>query len=895
MPQDSIVRTLASVQFPGVYLQMDGNGVIHTEGGSGVLGVGHSGGPLARFRISPPPTDGSPYVTAFESAEYESVYMSMDGTDVTQIKPYGGGKVNKQLGQGASELFIIRPHPDGNGVAIESKAFPNRYLRLSMGGEREELRPVINCQFGAGPFEKFQLKTPPANVQLRVLCYNTHLMQFSFLEVAADSKRRAGGPTPYTVFQDEARRDLTIKNVINSLADIVSLQEVWATDSEKYFVEQLVQNYPYYIYGDLRVLPTLPPLISTSGLLLFSKFPLSSRFFERFPDMTGLDDMSNKGVLGAMADIPLVGKLLICTAHTSGTADDIRFIALKSVTQPPQYMDPPTLMMGDFNTSWKKGGDNPDYKEMRKIFMFPGTKFRAASDSWIDLHGEEIKPDPYTVKMRENTLHQFFSPARDTEPDTRLDYLWLRSSILRQWSPISASVLRGDDWVYSSLNWHWAHPNRASRLPSAAALHGRLVVVSRELYSTRILSAIFDKSTSEWHHHDTRLNTQASPGIVNFQDKFHLFYQHDEGNAIFHSSSTDGEHWDDWENIGINTGGSVCPVVYEGSLYLFFVDPDGEEGGMIFYTIKVTKNEECGPGNWSVRMATGITTRLDISATVFNHILVVVSKDNGLQDESSGIMCSFLKPGSTGWEFYHPDGLETVGAPGVIAVGDRLHVYYEHNKGDAIYRAVYNWDTWEIDLNTEHEAMTEGVCPVFFDDKYWLFYPYSGAGAYYPGNTLLHTQMPQVDVDLSDHYPLLVDLETKELSASVMVNIRSTGNVLFSEEAWAGTRGQHDPIDGFKLTCLIPQVKFTYMAHIQDAGDTEWKRDSEYVGIIGDSKRIEGFAIKLEGDNASAYELTYRAHLEGIGDTDFFTAGEFCGTRLQKKAVEAMWLRLKKK
>jgi hypothetical protein len=894
MPQDSIVRTIASVQFPGVYVQMDGNGVIHTDSGSGNLAVGHGAGPLDQFRISAPPTDGSPYVTSFESVAYPGVFMRMDGKGVSSFDERGGGKVNKQLGQFPYEMFIIRLRSDGT-MAIESKAFPGVYLRLSMGGAPGETGVVINCQFGTEPRTIFRLESPPAKTQLRVLSYNTHLMQFSFIEKATDFKRN-WEPTPYSVWQDEARRDVIIRDAINSLADIISFQEVWAIPFEDYFKSSLKQLYPYSLTGDPKSIEFGP---ATSGLVLCSKFELTDRFFQRFPGMTGWDDYSNKGVLCGVANIPNVGRLRIGTGHTTGEIRDIQWIADKTIIDFAEGKDLPAIMLGDFNIGWKSGEGNADYQAMKKIFSFPSKDILPANDSWIRVHGEGIDSNPYTVKMCDNTLHQLFSPQRDTEPDTRLDYLWVKPGVTQSWSPVRATVPRGPNWTYTSTRWHWAHPNLAVQMPAAAVLDDLLVVVSKEKgeevgENGLVLCAMFDRRTSKWSHSFAESYTSASPGIVAFQGKFHLFYRdHDPGNGIFHRSSDNGKKWSEREYIGFDTGGSVCPIVYDRELYLFFVDPDGK-GGMIFCTIK--SGEGFGPGNWTPRTSIGITTLENISATVFKKWLVVVSKDNddSSRYKSSGVMCSMLKPETNKWEPSHPDKLEAKCSPGVIAIENSLHVYYMDPNGNAIYRAVYDGEKWEKDQNTGQESMRGGVCPVFFNDRLWLFYPYynvSPGHGYYSEFAMLHTQMPAVQVDLSDHYPLLVDLET--VFIQVMVNIRDRGNVTFGDEQWAGTRGEAKPLEGFRLTSQLPGVKLSYMAHIQFTGDTDWKRDGEFIGTSG--RRIEGFAIRLEGDAAPLYEMTYRAHLEKSGDTRFFKEGEYCGTRLDDRAVEAMWLQIRRK
>lgn len=901
MPPTSLIRTLASESYPGVYLQMDGKDVVHSAQGSGHLSVGHGGGPLDQFRISPPPTDGSPYVTTFESVAYPGVYMRMDGTGVKKVVPGGGGKVNKQLGHWDYENFIIQPQTDGT-VAIESQAFRGVFLRLSVGQSPGENSVVVNCDFGVGLHGKFLLEAPPPATRVRVLSYNTHLMQASFIETATDLERLVKR-TPYAVWDDETRRNITIGNIVNSLADIVSVQEVWSPDWETHFMEWLKPVYPYAIKG----LPN--PLVpgSTSGLVLLSKFEIAEPFFDRFPGMTGLDFLSNKGVLGGVAVIPGAGPLRVGTAHTTGEVRDIQHIASQTVTDSAAHKAMPAIMLGDFNISWQKGAGNERYHAMKKVFTFPGAGINPASDAWMDVHGDGIVPDPYTAEMRYNTLHQLFSPERDTEPDTRIDYLWSKPGLAQAWSAKQANVLRGEEWRYSSNKWHWAHKNVVARMPAAASLGDILLVVSKDGgslgNSAGVLCALFNKKTSEWRHFYTGFNTSAPPGVIAYKGKFHLFYRDGGGNAIFHRSSTDGEKWSNFVNLGINTGGSVFPIEFGAKLHLLSVDPGtgpGDLGGQIFCHVKTSDNDEWGPGNWTGRTGIGITTRSDISAAVFDNKLFAFSKDNGPDNESSALMWSVLNKAGESWRPSRASDLMTSGSPGAIAFGGRLHVYYRHNTGNAIFHASYDGKDWkEKDENTLRDSMIHGVCPIRFDNKLWLFYPYLNttktAGGYYGDNMLLHTFMPDVRVDVSDHYPLVVDLEVRTIIVNVMVTIRGVGDVTFGDGAWAGTRGDSIPLDGFQLNSRTQGLGFSYMGHIQDVGDTDWVPDGTYIGKRGQSKRLEGFAIKLTGPAASSYRLTYQAHIQNEGDTRVFNEGEFCGYRNKKLAVEAMLIKLERK
>jgi hypothetical protein len=112
--------------------------------------------------------------------------------------------------------------------------------------------------------------------------------------------------------------------------------------------------------------------------------------------------------------------------------------------------------------------------------------------------------------------------------------------------------------------------------------------------------------------------------------------------------------------------------------------------------------------------------------------------------------------------------------------------------------------------------------------------------------------MPEVQVDLSNHYPLLVDIE--------------------------------------------------------DSGDSEWVKQGQFVGTRDKAKAMEGFAIRLTGDAASKYVLTYKAYLGNSpradpaqpaphdeGETPFVKGGEFCGTKGKRRQFQAIWIKLELK
>ena len=143
--------------------------------------------------------------------------------------------------------------------------------------------------------------------ELTVLTYNTHLFE---------------GVNPFVGqllprYEDETRRQYISGEVAASGADIVALQEVWGNPWQQWFAETLKGVYPHaaYVYsGCDTYVPTGLDSLS-NGVLLLSKWPLSSAKFERFPTFfpscaiveiaahPECENWANKGVLTATADV----------------------------------------------------------------------------------------------------------------------------------------------------------------------------------------------------------------------------------------------------------------------------------------------------------------------------------------------------------------------------------------------------------------------------------------------------------------------------------------------------------------------------------------------------------------------------------------------------------------
>jgi phospholipase C len=94
---------IASLQFFSVFLRMDGRGLnqFNVDGG-GVVNCQGGVGPWERFRLEQQ-NDGT---IAIASVQFQGVFLRMDGRGVG-VGPDGGGVVNCQFGVGPWEKFRL--------------------------------------------------------------------------------------------------------------------------------------------------------------------------------------------------------------------------------------------------------------------------------------------------------------------------------------------------------------------------------------------------------------------------------------------------------------------------------------------------------------------------------------------------------------------------------------------------------------------------------------------------------------------------------------------------------------------------------------------------------------------------------------------------------------------
>ena len=123
------------------------------------------------------------------------------------------------------------------------------------------------------------------------------------------------------------------------------------------------------------------------------------------------------------------------------------------------------------------------------------------------------------------------------------------------------------------------------------------------------------------------------------------------------------------------------------------------------------------------------------------------------------------------------------------------------------------------------------------------------------------------------------------------------GDRSFAGGEYAGTRGQGFRVEAFQVNIEPPiaGLNLEYMANIGGVGDTPWLEAGKLAGERGRARRLEGFAMRLTGSEASSYDIFYTAHVQNMGDLPVYTNGQYCGTRNKSLRVEGMkvWIQPK--
>lgn len=585
-----------------------------------------------------------------------------------------------------------------------------------------------------------------ASRQLRVLTYNTHLMEGSNIVVGATYARKLP-----VLFRDEERYHFIVEKIRQSGADIVALQEVWSEKNMERIMTDLRAVYPYCQRGSSG-----PLYKAGSGIVMASKFPFTAGDFYAFPGATDLEEaMATKGVLRATIELPDGGgRLSVGLSHCWTDAGGPDCDNIRDLIQHTVKGEDRAILMGDFNIH--RRGNPTKFGRLTALMTGCG-----ATDSWSQVHGPTWSDACATDDQIDNTLSQFFSPDRNTPDPDCIDYVYLRKGGTKTLRPIRAEVPR--DWKYSTGDrppaWYWVHEGTVAGRPAAATFgdQSSLCVVTRNAEGGPTLqSAVYDRASRRWRHHlvcDAQgkpVEAHGAPGLVWFEGRLQLFYPNDQ--QIHKMESSDGSHWTAPQRQGpaLRSSGGICVVVHRNTLHAFV---RAVTGGVVCHHKWV--------GHWEECPQLGLATADDVSAVAVGDLLCVVARDNVPSAPTGRVMRAIMSAQTT-WDIGQVGNSSTSGGVGIAARGGRFELYYRAAAGEKIVRRASidgkNWDDEKpLELGT-----TDVVCPVAFGDLTLLFFPFPHVASdrlIYKQRALAHgCYPPAVALDGSDHYPYVVDL-----------------------------------------------------------------------------------------------------------------------------------------
>ncbi len=104
----------------------------------------------------------------------------------------------------------------------------------------------------------------------------------------------------------------------------------------------------------------------------------------------------------------------------------------------------------------------------------------------------------------------------------------------------------------------------------------------------------------------------------------------------------------------------------------------------------------------------------------------------------------------------------------------------------------------------------------------------------------------------------------------------------------AGTSGQSLRLEGMYIDVEGIDNAIEYRTHVQNIGWQDWVNEGEMTGTSGRSLRLEAIEIRLKGDMAANYDIYYRVHAQNIGWMDWAKNGQSAGTAGLSYRLEAI-------
>ena len=114
--------------------------------------------------------------------------------------------------------------------------------------------------------------------------------------------------------------------------------------------------------------------------------------------------------------------------------------------------------------------------------------------------------------------------------------------------------------------------------------------------------------------------------------------------------------------------------------------------------------------------------------------------------------------------------------------------------------------------------------------------------------------------------------------------------------AMSGTSGESKRLEGIRIKLDgIEGMSVEYRTHVQTYGWQDYVKDDAMSGTSGESKRLEAINIRLTGEHAEEYDIYYCVHVQTYGWLGWAKNGEMAGTSGCSKRLEGICIRIQKK
>ena len=105
----------------------------------------------------------------------------------------------------------------------------------------------------------------------------------------------------------------------------------------------------------------------------------------------------------------------------------------------------------------------------------------------------------------------------------------------------------------------------------------------------------------------------------------------------------------------------------------------------------------------------------------------------------------------------------------------------------------------------------------------------------------------------------------------------------------SGTSGESKRLEGIRIFVEgVEGLGVEYRTHVQTYGWKEYVRDGEMSGTSGEAKRLEAINIRLTGEAASDYDVYYCVHVQTFGWMGWAKNDEMAGTAGYAKRLEGI-------